>query len=146
MSDRQPGADGLDADAGDEREDAESSDAAPSPGTLVAAGLLGAALGAGIGLLLSRGTADGPAALDRTRRAAARARRDVARDTARAVTNVGRATRRGGAGVADDAGEALAAAARSLARTREELRERVERELREVRRLVRRGRRRGWLG
>lgn len=135
--------DGLadDADARDVASMAEATDE-PSPIALVAAGLLGAALGAGLGLLASRAVeAEDASRAERARHAAVRAGRKLGSGVQRA----GRGVRRGGTHGGDGGLEALAAAARALGRTRDELGERVDRELREVRKLVRRGRRRGWL-
>lgn len=119
------------------------------PLTLIAAGLLGAALGAGLGLLASRAlAAEAPSYGEQARRHAARAGRDAARagrDVTRRVERVGRGVRRGSVQGAEDALETVAAAARALVRTRAEVGERVDRELRALRKLVRRSRRRGWL-
>lgn len=115
---------------------------AQSPVALVTAGLLGAAIGAGLGLLASRAlAAEVPSYGEQARRHAARAGREVARR----VERVGRGGRRGRSHDAEDALETVAAAARALGRTRDEIGDRVDRELRALRKLVRRGRRRGWL-
>lgn len=144
MADDLAADDARDPDA-EETEGADelaAGDAEQSPVALVAAGLLGAALGAGLGLLASRAlTAGAPSYGEAVRRQARRAGRGVARR----VEQTGRGVRRGAAQGADDTLETVAAAARALVRTRAEVGERIDRELRALRKLVRRGRRRGWL-
>jgi gas vesicle protein len=129
-------ADQPDSDA----EDVGGSDE-PSRAGLLAAGLLGAALGAGLGLLAARAADDERRAslADEAARRTARARRDVGRKAERAARTV----RRGSAEAADDASEAIAAAVRALGRTREEFGDRIDRELRALRKVARR--QRGWL-
>ena len=106
------------------------------------AGLIGAALGAGLGLLAGRAVIEERESFaEAAMRRASRARRDLGRKAQRAE----RAVRRGGSAAADDAGEALAAAVRAIGRTREEFGDRIERELRALRKLARGSRRRGWL-
>jgi hypothetical protein len=114
----------------------------PSPVSLVAAGLLGAALGAGLGLLAGRAVSEERDSLaEAAARRAARARREVSRTAQRAD----RVVRRGAADAIDETGEAIAAAVRALGRTREEFGDRIDRELRVLRKLARGKRRRGWL-
>jgi hypothetical protein len=129
------------ATSGDEAH-AEEFAAEPSPVAFVAAGLLGAAIGAGLGLLARRAVADDRAALaEVAARRAARARREVSRRAERAE----RAVRRGTVAAVDETGDAIAAAVRALGRTREEFSDRIDRELRTLRKLARGKRRRGWL-